>query len=86
MKGLPYRSNTIDVEAGDRILLYTDGVTEAHNPEGKLYGEERLIKVFKENINNTEEQTIDAIYDDIDAFANGTAQFDDITMVVLTIK
>ncbi len=86
MKGLPYRSNTIDVEPGDRILLYTDGVTEAHNPEGKLYGEERLVEIFKNNIGKSEEETIDAIYKDIDAFANGTAQFDDITMVVLTIK
>ena len=50
MKGMKYKSNTISVEAGDRILLYTDGVTEAHDPEAKLYGDDRLIKVFTENI------------------------------------
>ena len=81
-----YRSNTINVEPGDRILLYTDGATEAHNPKGELYGEDRLIEVFKENIDNSEEQTIDAIYDSIEKFADGTAQFEDITMVVLTVK
>ena len=86
MKGLSYKSHSIDVKSGDRIILYTDGVTEAHNPQGELYGEERLIATFKENLGKTEEETIDAIYSDIERFAAGTAQFDDITMMVLTVK
>lgn len=86
MKGLPYKHNTLNVKSGDRILLYTDGVIEAHNPENKLYGEDRLIELFKNCSNLSEEETIDAIYKDIDLFADGTAQFDDITMMVLTIK
>ena len=86
MKGMKYKSNTIKVEPGDRIFLYTDGVTEAHDLEGKLYGDDRLIKVFTENINNSEEDTVDAIHNDIVKFANGADQFDDITMMVTTIK
>jgi len=86
MKGMKYKSNTINIESGDRVLLYTDGVTEAHNRENALYGDDRLIKVFTENINNGEEETIDAIRNDIVAFSNGAAQFDDITMMAVTIK
>ena len=86
MKGLPYRSNTIQLAPGDRILLYTDGVTEAHDPKGNLYGEDRLIKIFSDSASFTEEETIDAIHNDILKFSDGAAQFDDITMMVLTIK
>ena len=86
MKGMKYKSSTIKVEPGDRIFLYTDGVTEAHDPDGKLYGDDRLIKVFTENINNSEEDTVTAIHNDIVAFSRGADQFDDITMMVITVK
>lgn len=86
IKGRNYMSNTIKVESGDRIFLYTDGVTEAHNPEGKLYGDNRLIEVFTKNINRSETDALDAIYDDVVSFSNGADQFDDITMMVITIK
>ena len=86
MKGMKYKSSTIKVEPGDRIFLYTDGVTEAHDPDGKLYGDDRLIKVFTENISNSEEDTVAAIHNDIVAFSRGADQFDDITMMVITVK
>lgn len=86
MRDIPYKSNTISVEKGDRILLYTDGVTEAHDVNNNLYGEERLLKVFSENIEKTEEEIIDIIFKDVMAFSTGAPQFDDITMMVITIK
>ncbi len=86
MKDIPYKSNKIQVEKGDRILLYTDGVTEAHNTKDELYGEERLMKIFNESIDKDEEEVIDAIFKDIAEFSAGAPQFDDITMMVLTIK
>ena len=86
MKGMRYRSNEIKVEPGDRLLLYTDGVTETHNPQGELYGDDRLVKVFTDNVANGEEETIDAIHNDLIKFSAGADQFDDITMMVITIK
>lgn len=86
MKNIPYKSNTVKVEKGDRIFLYTDGVTEAHNSNGKLYGEDRLLKIFTENIDKTEEEILDIIMKDINDFSTGVPQFDDITMMILTIK
>ena len=68
------------------LWAITDGVTEAHGPNGELYGDDRLMKMFLENIDNSEEEMIDAISNDIIKFSKGTAQFDDITMMVITIK
>jgi serine phosphatase RsbU (regulator of sigma subunit) len=43
MEGVRYRSGELKLGSGDRIFLYTDGVTEATNIENQLYGEERLL-------------------------------------------
>ena len=86
MKNIPYRSNTIKIESGDRIILYTDGVTEAHASGQDLFGDDRLIKLFTDNLSNSEDETVNAIYNDITAYTHGADQFDDITMMVLTIK
>ena len=81
-----YKQGEISLEHGDRLLLYTDGVTEAHNKEKKLYGTERLEKIVENNKNAPGEKLLESILADIDDFASGVPQFDDITMVVLTIK
>ena len=86
MKDMPYKSNTVKVEKGDRIFLYTDGVTEAHNTKDELYGEDRLMEIFTKNIDKTEDEMVDIIFKDIVEFSRGAPQFDDITMMVLTIK
>ncbi|MBR5794800.1 MAG: SpoIIE family protein phosphatase, partial [Erysipelotrichaceae bacterium] len=49
MEGVRYRVGEITLGAGDRLFLYTDGVTEATNIENKLYGEERLINFMNQN-------------------------------------
>lgn len=81
-----YRQNEMKLEAGDRLFLYTDGVTEAHNRMKSLYGIERLEKVLDKTKDQQGEQVIENILSDINVFAEGVPQFDDITMVVLTIN
>ena len=81
-----YRQDEIKLEPGDRLLLYTDGVTEAHNRANDLYGEERLIKVLENTEKEPGEKTLDGILSDITAFVDGAPQFDDITMVILSVK
>ncbi len=49
MEGVRYRSGELKLGSGDRIFLYTDGVTEATNIENQLYGEERLLNFINKN-------------------------------------
>ena len=81
-----YKQDEITLEPGDRLLLYTDGVTEAHDRENSLYGEDRLVKVLDSTKDEPGEKALENILADINMFAEGVPQFDDITMVVLTIK
>lgn len=81
-----YKQDEIQLEPGDRLLLYTDGVTEAHNVKNELYGEERLIKVMENTKDSSGEQVLECILDDVNRYAEGVPQFDDMTMVILTIK
>ncbi len=81
-----YKQGEIRLDPGDRLLLYTDGVTEAHNTKNELYGDDRLIKVMEDTKDLTGEQVLEHILEDVNRFAQGVPQFDDMTMVILTIK
>ena len=81
-----YRQSELRLEPGDRLLLYTDGVVEAHNRKAELYGNGRLEKVLDSTRDRPGEEVLDRILNDVSAFAAGVPQFDDITMVVLTIR
>ena len=81
-----YKQDELQLAPGDRLYLYTDGVTEAHNKKNELYGEERLKTVLEQTRDSTGEQTLESILADINVHADGVPQFDDITMVILTIE
>ena len=83
MDGMKYRKETIKLEKGDRLFLYTDGVTEATNRYDELYGEERLISFLNEHKELKVEELIKELKISIDKFADGREQFDDITMLGL---
>jgi serine phosphatase RsbU (regulator of sigma subunit) len=81
-----YSQSSIRLEPGDRLLLYTDGATEAHDSSNKLYGTERLERMLENCGDLPDEQLLDSILEDLYAFAEGVPQFDDITMVVITLN
>lgn len=81
-----YRSGEMILNEGDKIFLYTDGVPEATNHENELYGSERLQKVLNENKELAADQLIKKVKEDVDLFANGAPQFDDITMLCLEYR
>ena len=88
MEGIPYKDHEITIQSGDRIFLYTDGVTEATNDHNELYGEEKLLQTLKENLSNemNPQKVLELVRSDIDKFVNGAAQFDDITMLDMIFK
>ena len=83
MDGVRYRTQELQLEPGDVILLYTDGVTEATNAHNQLYGEERLLNVVNSIGFESMQELCRFVKADVDAFVGEAPQFDDITMVAL---
>ncbi|MBI4814268.1 MAG: SpoIIE family protein phosphatase [Methanobacterium sp.] len=83
MKGLKMGEKTIDMYPQDLLVLYTDGVTEAINQQEDQFGEERVIKLIKDNRGMSSEDLKNLIIDTVYDFASGTPQADDITIMVL---
>ncbi len=86
MEGMRYRSNEMTLSRGDRIFLYTDGVTEATDTNEALYGEDRLLSYIDKNKSQEAEALLSGLKEDIDLFAGDAPQFDDITMLVFDYK
>lgn len=74
---------TIVLNSGDRILLYTDGITEARNVSQEFFGLSRLAELFKKNSIFPLKEAVDNINSDLKAFTINQAQEDDITLVGL---
>ncbi len=86
MENIKYRKDTLKLQNGDKIYLYTDGITEAVNVSSELYGEERLLKILNNNITASAEEICALVKTDVDNFAGDAAQFDDITMLCFEYK
>lgn len=89
LAGLPeitYVSHKLQLSHGDRIFLYTDGVTEAQNSVRELFGEERLLESLNRYGRKPMDQLLTAVRADVDAFVGGAEQFDDITMLAFEYR
>ena len=83
MEGIKYRKNELQLMPGDKLYLYTDGVTEATDNNTQLYGEERLLE-FVNSLEEIEPESLcKAIKEDVDKFVGTAPQFDDITMLAI---
>lgn len=86
MDGIKYRKESLDLNHGDKLFMYTDGVTEAENEFHELFTEKRL-KFCLNNIKDADPDTIiKRIRSDITSHVHGSEQFDDITMLCLEYK
>ncbi|WP_296882588.1 PP2C family protein-serine/threonine phosphatase [uncultured Methanobrevibacter sp.] len=83
MEGIQYNEHEINLNAGDLIFLYTDGVTEANDNYNEFYGENRLKEIINKNKNKKLNDIINEITKDIDKFYNNSEQYDDITMLII---
>lgn len=77
---------SIELNAGDGLVVYTDGITEARNTENKFYGLERLCDVISENWQKDSEQVKEAVIDDLKSYIGKQKVYDDITLLVVKKK
>jgi len=72
----------IDVNQGDSILIFSDGITEAENPVGEMYAEKRLLDCIAGT--NKEQDIFNVLKDEVETFMQGMEPTDDISLVVLS--
>lgn len=83
MDGFNYKTQEIQLERGDTIYLYTDGVTEATNANTELFGEDRLLEAINDHEFENMQDLCKFVKGKVDEFVGEAPQFDDITMVAL---
>ena len=81
--GFQYGQNSVTLECGDTLVLYTDGVTEAMNGAHEEFGVERLRAIFASGPPGDSRATSEAVFDAVHAFAGDTPQSDDVTCLTL---
>lgn len=88
LDNMQFTSEELTMHRGDRLYLYTDGVTEALNSAEELYGDDRLLETMnREDVKKQPiEKVVEAVQEDIHVYADGAEQADDITMLLLEIN
>lgn len=86
MEGMVYQDYTIQIEPGDMFYVYTDGVPEATNSNDELFEIDRMIDALNINPDDTPENLLKTVREEIDKFVGEAPQFDDITMLCIHFK
>jgi len=81
-----YQSARVNLDPGDFLVIYTDGVSEANNVHNELFEEERLRQILERFCGQTVEELAQAIRDGVKAFTQGAPQSDDITVLAIQYK
>ena len=81
MDGISYKAGCVQLEDGDKLFQYTDGVTEATDAQNTLYGMDRLQNALNQASDRSPEEILQIVKADIDRFVGDAPQFDDITML-----
>ncbi len=80
------RAGTLRSTAGDSLVLFTDGISEAVNPADDPYGEPRLEACLARLAGSSTEAIVNEVVADVDRFSAGAAQADDMTVLALTYR
>ena len=86
MEGMSYQEHEIQMQPGDKIFLYTDGLPEATNSDNVLFGMERMLSALNENREKDPEGILNGIRDAVEDFVQDAEQFDDLTMMCVEYK
>lgn len=81
MEGSKYVQHEIQLKKGSRLFIYTDGVTEAQNKDGALFGEQLLLGALAKTAALSSKETVMLVNKEVERFAGGADQADDITVL-----
>jgi sigma-B regulation protein RsbU (phosphoserine phosphatase) len=81
-----FETTRFDLMIDDILVAYTDGITEAANPSGELWGLERLERLLLSCGKMSSAEIVERILSEVSDFANGEAQRDDVTLVVMKVQ
>ncbi len=79
--GISFREHPFELHPGDRLFVYTDGVTEATNENGELFGTGRMLEALNAAPEASTRELLENVRQSIDSFVGTAPQFDDITML-----
>jgi serine phosphatase RsbU (regulator of sigma subunit) len=78
-----YEEERLQLQPGDLLVMFSDGISEALNQAGEEFGDDRILACLKENARGTASEILEALVRTVKAFAAGTMQSDDMTAVVM---
>ena len=80
-----YQETRLQLEPGDKIVFYTDGIVEAMNEQEEMFGFDRLLEVIQGAKSMTADSLLKEILDKVNEFVGGAAQHDDLTVIVVSV-
>jgi sigma-B regulation protein RsbU (phosphoserine phosphatase) len=83
-ENIAYQQAVMTLAPNDRLLIVTDGFTEAHDPSGQLYGEER-VATFMATLDDRAEMPLARLVSDVRSFEAGRPAFDDMAAILLSL-
>jgi sigma-B regulation protein RsbU (phosphoserine phosphatase) len=83
MEGMKYQDYELQLNPGDRLFVYTDGVPEATNSNNELFGTDRMLDALNADIKASPEDMLGNVYNAVGKFVGEAEQFDDVTMLGL---
>ena len=83
MLGKVYEESSLQIETGDLLALYSDGVTEAYDEAENEWGDERLLLCLRSVVENPSAQIVTKVFEEIYNFARTAPQHNDITLLII---
>ena len=85
-EGAEFEEERVSLLPGDLVVLYSDGMEDQHNPAAEHYGRTRLTRSLGRHLQQSPQAIVDAVFQDLDLFADGRETFDDQTLIVMRVK
>lgn len=86
ISGMLYEDYEFELNEGDKIFLYTDGVPEASDKDEKMFGLDKMLEALNANKESSPEKILDGVHASVNAFVGEAPRFDDLTMLCLEYK